>query len=216
MAIIDGADKMNIPAANALLKTLEEPPGDTTIVLIASNINSRLPTIVSRCRTVRFRPVPFADMTRLLVDKRGLDEGKAQAVAAMSKGAPGRAQVETVESAMEIRDDALELLSAGATAPCDAYRLAKGMDKPAMRARTDLFLASVQELVRDMLVMKISGKYDNLINVDIARTIETTGAQYSTRKLLMADERINDLVAARRWNINPFLVITILALELYG
>src|SRR3954452_18626551 len=55
--IVDDAEKMADPAANALLKTLEEPAATTYIILITSRPNSLLPTIRSRCQTVRFAPV---------------------------------------------------------------------------------------------------------------------------------------------------------------
>jgi DNA polymerase-3 subunit delta' len=57
--IVDDAEKMNDPASNALLKTLEEPPSTTHLILIASREDTLLPTIRSRCQTIRFAPVPF-------------------------------------------------------------------------------------------------------------------------------------------------------------
>ncbi|MBI1347500.1 DNA polymerase III subunit delta' [bacterium] len=58
IAIINDADTMNDEAANALLKTLEEPPEEALLILIAANLDALLPTIKSRCQTVRFSPLP--------------------------------------------------------------------------------------------------------------------------------------------------------------
>jgi DNA polymerase-3 subunit delta' len=79
--IVDPADAMNPQAQNALLKTLEEPPPDTTLVLVASSPDSLLPTIRSRCLRVPFAPLPAAPMAEeeraAVVAAAGLDRGDA-------------------------------------------------------------------------------------------------------------------------------------------
>ncbi len=64
--IIDQAEKMTVEASNALLKTLEEPPESTLIILITSNHNRLLPTIVSRCKKIRFRSLSQEEVTQIL------------------------------------------------------------------------------------------------------------------------------------------------------
>ncbi|MBM3472644.1 MAG: AAA family ATPase [Armatimonadetes bacterium] len=91
--IVSDAQAMNEEAANHLLKTLEEPPGRTTIILTATSADSLLPTIVSRSQLVRFGPVPLAEtqaaMTRAFP---GLDSALVRSVAALSGGRPGWAR----------------------------------------------------------------------------------------------------------------------------
>src|SRR5690606_25713018 len=58
VVIVDPADDMNVNAANALLKTLEEPPARTLFVLISHSLGALLPTIRSRCQTVKLKPLP--------------------------------------------------------------------------------------------------------------------------------------------------------------
>src|SRR5919199_4642645 len=65
--IVRGADTMPEPAANALLKTLEEPPDDTVLVLTATDVSQVLPTIASRCREVALRPVPAEEIGAALL-----------------------------------------------------------------------------------------------------------------------------------------------------
>ena len=89
VAIIDAADDMNIPAANALLKVLEEPPSDALILLIAHQPARLLPTIRSRCRTLRLSPLPPRQMSAILSDM-GLNED-AEALSALSDGSVGEA-----------------------------------------------------------------------------------------------------------------------------
>ncbi len=71
--IIDEAESMNLEASNALLKTLEEPPLKSMIILITSNKNKLLPTIVSRCKTIRFKSLSQEDIKQILSLKGYLD-----------------------------------------------------------------------------------------------------------------------------------------------
>lgn len=69
IAIIDDADLLNIEGANALLKTLEEPPPQSVLILIGTSPARQLPTIRSRCQTIRFDPLPPEIIARLLVQQ---------------------------------------------------------------------------------------------------------------------------------------------------
>ncbi|MGP9805311.1 DNA polymerase III subunit delta' [Paracoccus sp. NSM] len=89
VAIIDAADDMNIAAANALLKVLEEPPAQTLILLVAHQPAGLLPTIRSRCRTLRLSPLAPRQMGEILSDL-GLHED-AEPLAALSDGSVGEA-----------------------------------------------------------------------------------------------------------------------------
>jgi DNA polymerase III subunit delta' len=93
VVIVDAADEMNANAANALLKELEEPPRNAVLFLVSHRPSALLPTIRSRCRTLRFEPLGPADLTAALAGA-GLDAGggaAAEAVAALSGGSVGAA-----------------------------------------------------------------------------------------------------------------------------
>jgi len=91
LTIIDDAETLNIPAQNALLKTLEEPPGDAIIFLIACGDRLLLDTIRSRLRPVRFGPLATADVTAILIARAGLDNERALSLARLSRGSASRA-----------------------------------------------------------------------------------------------------------------------------
>jgi len=86
MAILDKAQEMTIPAFNALLKILEEPPERTTMILIANKPSDLLPTIVSRCQQIRFAPVPNEQIAHSLAKRHGVDKKCAQIAATMAGG----------------------------------------------------------------------------------------------------------------------------------
>lgn len=87
VAVVNDADTMNDVTANALLKTLEEPPDGAVLFLIASNLDSVLPTIRSRCQLVRFSPLSTDDIAGLL-ELQGVTatRDEAAAIAALSEG----------------------------------------------------------------------------------------------------------------------------------
>lgn len=89
VAIIDAADELNAAAANALLKQLEEPPQDTTLLLVAHQPGRLLPTIRSRCRELRLQPLQPADMARVLAGLGVADD--AERLAALAGGSAGEA-----------------------------------------------------------------------------------------------------------------------------
>ena len=87
IAIIDGADLMNDAAANAFLKTLEEPPPYALLFLIASNPDGLLTTIRSRCQAVHFGPLSSDDVAAILIEKElTTDPDEARLVAGLSEG----------------------------------------------------------------------------------------------------------------------------------
>ena len=96
---------MNADGANALLKTLEEPPASALILLICDSADSLLPTIRSRCQNVRFFPLTESDVAQILVDQQLIDKPEdAKAVAAMSEGSVTLAQQLLNSDLRKLRD----------------------------------------------------------------------------------------------------------------
>jgi DNA polymerase-3 subunit delta' len=91
VALIVSAQRMNDQAQNAFLKTLEEPPSDTTLILIASEMDRMLPTIRSRCSKVHFGPLPVDVVAQRVQQERKLDPPTAALAAVMAGGSLGRA-----------------------------------------------------------------------------------------------------------------------------
>ncbi len=112
VAIIERFDATSIGAANAFLKTLEEPPPGVVLLLTADEADSLLSTIVSRCRTIHLRPVPAATIDELLQTRHGAPPDKATQLAHMAAGRPGWAVVALQnESYLDERNSQLETLS---------------------------------------------------------------------------------------------------------
>ena len=114
IAIIERADCMNESAQNALLKTLENPTGDALFFLLTDSPGALLPTVVSRCLTVRFHCLAPETCAEVLM-KRGVAHERAALLAALAQGSVGRAlEIDADEGEMALREhviDALESLS---------------------------------------------------------------------------------------------------------
>ncbi|HMK39846.1 MAG TPA: DNA polymerase III subunit delta' [Bacteroidota bacterium] len=89
--IISGADAMNDAAANTLLKTLEEPPGDTMFILTTSRRDALLPTILSRCQNLRFDPLTEEEIRSALVSRGNIEPARASLLARLAGGSYTRA-----------------------------------------------------------------------------------------------------------------------------
>lgn len=91
VAIIDDAETLNVPAQNALLKTLEEPPGHAIVFLVSQSERALLDTVRSRLRPVRFGALATANVEAIVAARAGLEPARARAIAMLSRGSAGRA-----------------------------------------------------------------------------------------------------------------------------
>jgi DNA polymerase-3 subunit delta' len=103
--IMEPAERMSVNAANSLLKTLEEPPGNAIIILLTENADMLLPTIRSRCQLIHFSPLS-PENVRLLLERSGVAPGLAELLAPLSEGSMQRA-VELDNSSLAERREAL-------------------------------------------------------------------------------------------------------------
>ena len=103
--VLERADTMNDEAANALLKTLEEPPSYVVLLLLTDNPSQVLPTISSRCQPVRFDPLPAAELAQRL-QARGIDPETATACARLSLGDGERALTLALTPELRARTEA--------------------------------------------------------------------------------------------------------------
>jgi len=104
VGIIDPADRSTPDAQNALLKTLEEPPGAATIVLVASNARALVPTILSRSQILRFAPLE-PEVVAAILAAEGTDPELARRAAALSAGSLDRARILADEELCRVGDD---------------------------------------------------------------------------------------------------------------
>ena len=91
VALIDDAETLGVPAQNALLKTLEEPPGHAIIFMVAESERALLETVRSRLRLVRFAPLSVAEVEAIVAERAGVEAERSAALARLARGSAGRA-----------------------------------------------------------------------------------------------------------------------------
>jgi DNA polymerase-3 subunit delta' len=123
IAIIDDADNFNDEGANSLLKTLEEPPAKSVIILIGTSLDRILPTIRSRCQIIRFEPLSAANVTKILQEKQLVENPEqAERLGKISEGSLTRAQELADPELWKYRDQLLATLT---KLPVQSVSLAK-------------------------------------------------------------------------------------------
>ncbi|UKK84806.1 DNA polymerase III subunit delta' [Sphingopyxis sp. BSN-002] len=150
--IVDAVDDLETDGANALLKTLEEPPARTLFLLVSHSPGRLLPTIRSRCRTLRFQPVDRDVMTAWLHDQRAmLDMSEVRAIAVASGGVPGKALalIDSDVSAMEKK--LLAIASSGDPGNRLREALAREVGGSSNRARLELVIDIVPSLISQLV-----------------------------------------------------------------
>lgn len=109
--IMNEAEKMTVQAQNALLKTLEEPPEYAVILLLTTNVNSLLPTILSRCVVLNMKPVKDALIQEFLMKEVQIPDYKAQVCVAFARGNVGKAKMLAASEEFEnVKEEAVTLL----------------------------------------------------------------------------------------------------------
>ncbi|PKM77483.1 MAG: hypothetical protein CVU90_06445 [Firmicutes bacterium HGW-Firmicutes-15] len=158
VVIIKDAHLLSIPAANALLKTLEEPPGHAVIILVSDEQNL-LDTIISRCQVIRFFPLTEMNISEFLLG-RGVDPDRAANLARLGQGSIAAALIMAEEAGLEeLWDTAQNLIKSLASGQeIDVLKCAEQMEKkPAMIA------SLMSTLLRDIYIYQVTGQKQLLV-----------------------------------------------------
>lgn len=149
VCIVDSADEMNTNAANALLKTLEEPP-QRGVLFLVTHTPGRLPaTIRSRCRRLDLRPPAVEDTARWLGETQGVETEAAMAASRLAAGAPGRALSLHVSGGVELARNVETVVEKGASASeADMRRLADRIASKSGEDLRDLFYEALSGALR--------------------------------------------------------------------
>jgi DNA polymerase-3 subunit delta' len=170
--IVDQADRLGNEAANALLKTMEEPPEHALVILLATAAHALLGTLRSRSRIVTFRPLSVEAVAAWLQEERGLPAAEARERATLSGGRIGTALAVDLENYRE-RREAMLLLLEGILRPPDPGRALQRAEEIAKNGETaELDLEILSSLLRDrMLLDGAGGDARALVHGDVARRL---------------------------------------------
>jgi DNA polymerase-3 subunit delta' len=203
---------MNLSAQNALLKTLEEPPKNSLVILIAPSVGELLPTLRSRCLRVSFAPLAWDQVAAFLVSEKKVPVEEAKLLAAMSMGS-----LETVAAV-----DPQELLARRHRWIVLLLRVASGDYRTATETAETLagnkeeslrFLQWAESWYRDLLVYAVTQNQQDVVNVDMSTQIEQLSAAVEIEHLLERIAEAKGAVVAMQRNLNRRMVLENLLLN---
>lgn len=197
-------ERMRPEGANALLKTLEEPPGDAVLILVTSNVNALLSTVRSRCQLVKFLPVPF-DVLASGLEARGIPKERAREVALLSQGRVGEA-LEWAFSSDAPSSKIPEMFSRPSL--LSAFRLAEEWQKRPEQ------LDSLLTWYRDILRIRLGAEKNALTHPEQRPLLEIIARKMSLLTLRHHMKAIMEAQGLLRRNLNPALTLESLALRL--
>lgn len=215
--IIDEAEKMNVQAQNALLKTLEEPPEYAVILLLVTNIEAMLPTIVSRCVTLHTRLVSENKIKEYLMKKVQIPDYRASVCASFSRGNVGRA----MELAANEKFDRMKSTVLGVLKGISDMEInqmaAQAKQIAEEKLDTDDYLDLCFLWYRDVLLYKASSQYDgkkNLLFQEEEPEIASAAKYYSYEGLERIIHSIEQARNRIRSNVNLGLTMELLLMDM--
>jgi len=182
--LIEDADKLNDPSANALLKVLEEPPHTSHIILLTSRPDMLLPTIRSRCQMIRFSPLSPEEIESHLVKNKVASASEARIRARVARGSLGRAVAQDFDGfsaqraamlgvlqALSVDEDRIQLLRS-------AEELNEAKYKDEYESRLDI----LETLIRDAWMLRLHAPDESIVNQDLLPQLKKIATGLDTRR----------------------------------
>lgn len=212
--IMNEAEKMTPGAQNALLKTLEEPPEYAIIILLTTNVNSLLQTILSRCVVLNMKPVADEQVKKYLMEEMHVPDYRAEVCVAFARGNIGRArQLAVSEDFEKVKEEALSLVKY--VHEMDASEMSAAVKKVSeYKMDVDDYLDILSIWYRDALLFKATNDANHLVFKEEIQNIKKVASRTSYEGM---EKVINSLQKAKKRldaNVNFDLTMELLLLDM--
>jgi DNA polymerase-3 subunit delta' len=213
ICLIDEADRMTIGAANALLKTLEEPPDHSLFLLITSRPAALPSTIRSRCQSLRFATPARTQVEAALILKREIPPADARLLAIVSEGRIGEALSADAKEIRARQQELLELVRPQSLQSITA--ILSAAEAIAKADRAPEMLSWLTRWIRDLVLLQVGGDHEQLLYVDHLSMLETYARTAKTDLLLglLQDIEKTEQQATRHLNLHMALENILLRLR---
>jgi DNA polymerase-3 subunit delta' len=215
--IIDGAELLSIEAANRLLKTLEEPEARITFILLATDENRLLKTVISRCQRLELQPMSIEAETQAMIETLKIEPERARLLTGLSHGCPGWAIAAASDGKiMEQRDSELnEIISIIKDGYEERFayaaRLAAGFNQN--RQAVYDTLDRWRDLWRDLMLIKL-GREEMMTNIDRKNEFTKIASNYSLAQIRDFIQSIASAGVQLKQNVNQRLALEVLMLDI--
>ena len=204
--ILTDVERMNAEAENCLLKTLEEPPAASVLILLTSNIQVLLPTTRSRCQILQFHPMPTQELVTVLTDRFSVTPEQATTLAIAAGGAIGKA-ITQLEKGDALTEEIPDILKE--TDLLAAFRLAENFkDNPET-------LDSLVTWYRDLLFLQQGAPLELITHIHSLEELQTLVPRYSHLRIQQAIQTVFDTKSLiENTNTNATLALEVMCLKL--
>lgn len=212
--IIDEAEKMNVQAQNALLKTIEEPPAYAIILLLTTNADNFLPTILSRCVSLNIKAVPDETIEKYLMSNWQIPDYQAQICVAFAQGNVGKAiQLASSSDFNELKSSVLQLVKR--LHEIDLYELTEAVKQIGeYKLQINDYFDLMMVWYRDVLYFKATGDVNGLIFKDEVYDIKRRAEKSSYNGIEQIIEALQKAQLRLLANVNFDLVMELLLLTI--
>jgi DNA polymerase-3 subunit delta' len=207
--IVDEAERMNASSANSILKTLEEPPESTLIVLVTSKPYGLPETIRSRCLMLSFAPLSALEIEAQLKKKDGKSTDDIGLRARLARGSIGHALEIDLDEYREMRGTMLDLVEALASTR-DVSKLLGISEYLGRRLEREPFeshLDTLLTLLEDLFHLKVTASEESLTNGDILERLQRLGEKITLDQITAWVDNIEEIFRALPRNVNRQLAM---------
>jgi DNA polymerase III subunit delta' len=215
IAVFDPATLINWPAQNALLKTLEEPPQGSLLILVSTSAGGLLPTLRSRCLSLSFGSLPRDMIATVLQSRRGIQQQEAEFLAALAMGSLGKALGLDSGDWLKKRQAWMEKLCALSSAD---YRAAAVLAEELAGNREEAlrFLDWAKGWFRDLLVYRVTENREAVCNLDMLPQIQKSSTEVDLERILSCIAQTEGAAPKIQRNLNRRMVLEKLFFDVVG
>jgi DNA polymerase-3 subunit delta' len=200
VCLIDDADTMTIEAANALLKTLEDPPDHCLFLLISSRPEHLLPTIRSRCITLRFSPLPIDDIAGFLTQHSTMKAHDCTLVSTFSQGRPGQAlHMDPEDLKIKLRQYWTLLFGEHLTSAAQIFDISDSLVKSHQVPEAIYWF---QQGLRDLLLLSVDESNSPIFYRDQESTLRQLAQRITPSAILDLSQELHQLERGQQRNLN--------------
>ncbi len=212
--IVNEAEKMTPQAQNALLKTLEEPPEYAVILLLTANVNSLLPTILSRCVVLNMKPVKDELVKKYLMEQLKVPDYKAEVCVAFARGNVGKAKsLASSEDFENVKNEALSLLKY--IRDMELYEIVAAIKKISdYKLDVNDYLDIMAIWYRDILLFKATKDANHLVFREEIQAIRKAAGRSSYEGIESVIKALDKAKSRLNANVNFELTMELLLLEI--
>ena len=211
--VISPADALNVNASNSLLKTLEEPPANTVLILISDKPSKLMATIRSRTQMIRF-DLPTFEQSMQWLNTQNIEN--AELLLQLTAGAPLSAKAIADDEGLKIRDKLFNNWQELANGNADALESAAMWVKDGFKVIENMPLNWVSSWLMDIIRSLQGGHIESMANADYAKTLQNLAGQVDLKSVYGLVDRLNDTIRLVDTSANQLMLVEGLLLHWAG